>query len=310
MTEQLKQAQALLEMSKSDPSAVDLKEAEDLLKADGNTVRNVTLKALVAVAAEEPDRVASMSEQVIDALDDPFPVASSMAAMVLSVLARDRPEVVRPAVPALIRMLDDETPMFRFRAAGAIMAVCNSHPETFVEHADELVDVLVAGQKIDPQTDVSVTDSQAVPVNGDLSIKEHTFTREQQKQRLRSQSAREVTVNVLVEVAKIDPSVYACRISDLASLTSDSSPPVRGAILDVITRVAEDDPDAVRGSTEVLIDRLDDDDKFVRAGAIQALGAADATEAIEPLREVAESDSDEDVAELARSTVGSLVDTS
>lgn len=309
MSEQLERAQALLETAKSEPAAVDLDVVDDLLGADGNTVRNVTLKALVAVAAEEPDRVASMSERVIDALDDPFPVASSMAAMVLSVVAMSRPEVVRPAVPALIEMLDDETPLFRFRAVGAIAAVSDSHPEALVEHADELVDVLVGGPKIDPQTDVTVTDSQAGPVNGPSSIRENTFARQQQKQQFRSQSARGVTATVLVEVVKVDPSVCARRIADLASLTSDDSVPVRGSILEVIAHVAEDDPDAVQGTTDALLDRLDDDVEFVRMWAIRALAAADATEAIDPLREVTESDPDEDVAELAASTVDSLVDT-
>jgi hypothetical protein len=305
MADRTDRARDLLETAKSEPGAVDLDVARELLTAEGNTTRNVTLKALAVTAVDDPGRVATMSDRIIEALDDPFPVARSTAAGALTVLARTHPGEVRPAVPKLIDQLDDQSPEFRFRVAGAVATVADAYPEAFADYGDELLDVLVHGPTVD--TDVDAVQGLDEPVGGP-SQRRDGIEQQLEQQEQRSQSTREIAASVLIDVAAHEPDDLAGRLSDVESLTTDSSPIVRGAMLEVLAEIAAADPDAVDPVLDAVLERLDDDAPFVRASAIEALRAAGDAAAVEPLREVAESDSDEEIAELAAEAADELAD--
>lgn len=285
----------LVERAGSDPDAIDLEEIEDLLDDDWEEMRNTGLKVLVGLATDDPNRVVPFVDDVIDCLDESYGIARSHAALVLSLLADDHPDLVGPAIPTLIDNLDDPTPLYRYRAARAIARQSQSTPESFVEHADALIDTLIDGPSV----------SKPEPAT-DAGQREIAQTKKEQLEPdfMRSAATKEVVANVLVEVAREDASVCSKRLSDLLPVLSDdeSVPHARGAIVEVIRHVVVADPDTLDATIDPLLGLLDDDATFVRARAIRALGFAEATEAVDPLRTVAESDPDEDVRELAVET--------
>lgn len=283
-SEQLKNLKQLLETADEDPAAVDIEHVEEFLTAEVGEHRNTALKILVVVAQEEPDRVVPIAGSIIDRLDDDYLVASGMATMAVGVLAKHQPDAVRPAVPDLVEKLDHETPLYRFRAAGAIAPLLEAYPEDFAQYGDEIIDVLVEGPRVS-----DTLEEMGQPSDASERDMYEQYTKLLQEDRMRDEGVREILVNVLVEIAKEEPEIPAQRISDLVRLLEDQSPPVRGGAIEVVRHVAENDLAAAESTIDTLLERLNDEQLFVRARAIRTLGFIEATEAIGPLREMAES---------------------
>lgn len=285
----------LVDTAKSDPDAIDLEEIEALLDDDWEEMRNTGLKVLVGVAVDDSDRVVALVDDVIDCLDESYGIARSHAALVLSLLAEDHADLVEPAIPQLVENLTDETPMYRYRAARAVALLAESKPDSFVEHTDELIELLVDGptvSKPNPPDDPS----RRAEFQEQMKQLEPDFAR--------SAATKEVAANVLVEVAREDPTLCVERLEALLPVlrNDDEVPHVRGAVIDVIRYVATADSDASDVAIDALLEHLEDDTTLVRARAIRALGFAEITDAIDSLRTIAESDPDEDVRELAAET--------
>lgn len=308
MEERQTEAHDLLETATSEPETVDLDAVVDLLSVEDSTTRNVALKALGAVAHRHPDRAASVSEPLIASLDDPFPVASNTATIVLGLIAGHSPDVVR-AVPSLIGKLNDEVPQYRFHAAGAIAAVSEGYPEAFVTHSDDLFDFLVGGPRLEGDESGRSDGSLDAALYGSPRQRVDTIRREQQTERRHSQSTREMAAAVLVRVARIAPEVCARRLTDIVTLLEDDAAPVQVAAIEIITHIAENNPAAVEPGLDALIERLDEDVALIRMWAIEALGTAGATGAIDELYEVADTDPDEEVADYAAEIVDTLSET-
>lgn len=280
----------LVETAKSDPESIDPEEIDRLLADDWEEMRNTGLKVLVGLAADDTDRVVPFTEEVIDCLDESYGLARSHAALVCWLVAEDRPDLVVPGIPQLVSNLRDTTPLYRFRAARAVAVLGRSRPEAFVEQTDALVGVIVEGPDLPEPGDPPEPEGEGVDLpEPDLA---------------RSAATKEVAVNVLVEVAGEAPSVVADHLPELLPELSndDSVEHVRGGIVDVVARIARADPDAAEPAVSPLIDLLDDDSTMIRSRAIRALGYAEATEAIGPLQDVAETDPDADVRDLASET--------
>ncbi|TYT61506.1 HEAT repeat domain-containing protein [Natrialba swarupiae] len=302
MAEQNARTKELLDAVQDDPTAIDLELAEELLDAEGASGRATALQAISVIATEEPDRVLEYTDRVVELLDDDVLSVRSTAALALTSLARNRPDTVVPAVPSLVDILGEEPPLFRFRAAGALAPLTADHPDAFVEHTDHLFELLLDGPTFDD-------DPRAIAMSDELSAEEKQRTLstlagrsdEWKRARTRSNAAREVVANVLVEVARVGPEEIESRLDRILEMLSDDDAAVRGAGIEMIRHVAEDDPDAVEDAIDPLLALLDDVE-FVRARTIRALGYAEAGPAIEPLREIASTDSNDDIADLAADT--------
>ncbi|MEY7850607.1 hypothetical protein AB7C87_15575 [Natrarchaeobius sp. A-rgal3] len=302
MTEQSGNMRELLDAVQNDPDAIDLEVAEELLEAEGASGRTTALQAISVIAKEEPDRVLEYTDRVVELLDDDVLSVRTTAALALTSLSRNRPEAVVPAVPALVGILGEEPPLFRFRAAGALAPLTADHATAFVDHTDHLLEVLLDGPTFEE-------DPRSVATSEELSSEEKQRTLstlagrsgEWKRARTRSNATREVAANVLVEVARVDPDQIASRLDRVLETLSADEAAVRGAGVEMVRHVGEDDPDAVEDAIDPLLALLDDV-AFVRARAIRALGYAEATAAIDPLREVATADENDDVADLAADT--------
>ncbi|SEQ91387.1 HEAT repeat domain-containing protein [Natrinema salaciae] len=308
MPTQVPDDEPILETARNEPENVDIDRVVALLDADQGQVRNVALRCLLLVANDDADRVAAIADRVIDCLDDEFSVAGSTATAVLGTIAADRPDAVRPALPTLVETLDEHPPRTGYRAARALGPLLESDPAGFVPEADRLLDVLV-----DPPTvwAPDATELQDVPEERRASIANLLASRRDEiaKDEARTRGIREFAAHALVEVTALEPDAIADRIDELAPALSNDPPLARAATIDAVANVAKADPTVVEPAIGPLIDRLEDDAEFVRAHAVRALGFAEATDAVGPLRDVAD-DGDGELGELAADTADWLAESS
>lgn len=308
MTDQRERAADIVKTVGTDPAAVDIDTVESLLQSDDNEVRNNALKALYPLAKEEPDKVRTIADTIVDCLDDDYRVARSNAIMTVKALADSHPDAVESAIPALVNELDENVPLYRFRAAGAVGKLLESNPEAFIDHADELFDVVVDGPRVELNVEDVYDPDDPKPMNQRRFQRAKAAAEERNRDWKRSQAVLEIAANTLVEVAKADPDACATRLPELEGVISEGEPAVRGAAIEIVRHVAEHDPESIEPLVGPLLERLDDDEEFVRARAIRALGFGKVNEAIDPLREVEAEDQDETVAELAAETANWLTD--
>lgn len=307
MSTQAPDDEAILETARNDPENVDIDAVVALLDAEQGRVRNVALRCLLFVAIDDPDRVAAVADTIIERLDDEFPVAGSTATAVLAKVAAERPETVQPALPTLAEKLDEHPPQTGYRAARALTPLLEDDPSQFVPMADRLLDVLVDPPEVwAPEAD----ELRDLPPEERESITTLLQSRRGEigKDRARARGTREFAAHALVEVTALEPEAIADRLDDLPPALARDPPLARAAALDAVANVARADPAAAAPTVDALIDRLEDDAEFVRAHAVRALGFAEATDAVDPLRELAEGDVDDDIRELAADTADWLAD--
>lgn len=301
--------ESILETARTDPESVDIDTVVGLLDAERGTVRDLALHTLLFVAVDDPDRVAAIGDRVVERLDDEFPVAGSKAAGVLAKISETHPDAVRPAVPALVEKLGEQPPRTGHRAMRALCPFLRDDPTVFVPEADALVDVLIGLPEVWAPTPSELRDlpeGRREATRNLLSSRQSEIAQDV----ARTNGIRAFAAHTLVEVSKLQPGAVTGRLDELSPALSNEPALARAATLDVIANVAKTDPPATAPAIEAVIERLEDDTEFVRAHAVRTLGFAEASEAIEPLRSLAERADDDALGELASQTVAWLEDES
>ena len=309
MASQRARSKELMAAAQSDPDAIALETVDELLDSDDAIGRSAALQALSVIATEDPDRAVEYADRIIELLEDDVLAVSSTAALASMMLARERPESIVPAVPTLVDMLDEDPPLYRYRAAGALAPLTESHAQSFVDHTDQLIAHLVDGPTFTVDAGEIATSDNRSPADKKYELSMLKGRGEElDRSRARSIGTREIIANVLVEVARLDPETCKSRLNDVRPVLFDDEPSVRGAVIELVRHVADHDPTAVEAEIEPLVDLLEDDAEFVRGRAVRALGYAEATEAIEPLRSLAEQEDSDALADLAAETADWLSD--
>lgn len=307
MTERAPADEPILETAREDPAKVDVDKVVSLLEAEQGQVRNVALRCLNLVARDDADRVAPVTDEVIEALDDEFPVAGTTATAVLARIAADRPDAVRPALSKLVENLEENPPLRGYRAARALSPLLEHDPAGFVPEADALLDVLVDPPEVwapSPAELRELPSDERERITSLLASRRDAIAKDVS----RTEGIREFAAHALVEVAEREPDAIADRLEELPPALTNEPALARAATVDVIASVAKADPAAATPTIDALIERLEDDVEFVRVHAVRALGFAEATEAIEPLRDLAAADVDDDLRALADETATWLAD--
>lgn len=309
MTEQTPpEDEPILETARENPEAVDLEKILPLLDREEGQARNVALMVLARVADDDPDRVVDHSDEIVEMLEDGFPVAESSAAQVLANIVHEHPEAVRPAIPELIDMLDQIPPLTGYRAGRSLGPLLDYAPEDFVSEADRLIDV------VNEPPDPGIPDGEELMEMDEDERKELEDRLSSRREEARHDIARcfgirEVAANALVEVTDIEPEAVAPRVEDLVPAFFPDPPVVQAAAIDTVANVGKHDPAAVDPVVDDLIEVTQTQVNSIRAHAIQALGYAGATGAIDPLRELATDDDPEltdELQELAAETADFL----
>ena len=301
MTSQKETARELLATADEAPETLDVDEVLEHVAYRDPTIRTVALRALGAVANDDPERVIPHLEDLRTHLDDEFLASTTAATAVFGFVAEEHPDAVASAVPDLVDLLDQEPPLLRFRAAMALKSLLLEHRDAFVPQADQLVDVLVDG----PRVDIPDPDGPEIPEDQREDVRELIESREKEfnQDAARSKGVFEFAANAVVEIAEEDPDELLDRVDDIATMVDAEQPLVRAAVIDTLATLAETDPDAVAPAVDALRNQLDDEHEYIRAHAVRALGFAEATDAADDVRALAEDDDvDEDLRELAADT--------
>lgn len=304
MSAQPPEDEDILTTAKESPELVDVETLIELFSADTGRVRNEALMALKYVARDDPERVLPHVDEIVERIDDDFPVAGSNALQVLADIAPEYPERVQPALPKLIEKLGEMPPLTGYRAGRALTPLLQHDPEAFEPYADDLIDIvgdppdpgLPRGEELQEMPEEKREKMQDILESRGNAAREDVF---------RCWGIQELATNALVEISESTPEAVAPRIDEVARGLESDALPVRTATLDTIANVAEYDQDAVAPLVDDIVPLAQEGQTTVRAHAIQALGFAGATEAVEDLRAVAESDEPEvteDLADLAIET--------
>ncbi|WP_440767035.1 HEAT repeat domain-containing protein [Natronorubrum sp. DTA7] len=303
MTSQQDRSAQLKAAVQSKSTAIEPSVVEKQLTATGAADRGIALQAVSLLVRESPDQAVAFADRVTELLEDDVLAVRAAAALAAMSLAEHRPESIHQAIPSLVELLDEDPPLLRFRAAGALAPLTDSHPETFSDHVDSLVRSLRHGPRFE-------TDLQSVAQSSDLTAEQKTQrlsvlksrTDELERGKIRSAGTREVIVNTLVEVTRVDPEACTAHRSDLVAALSDDDPAVRAGAVEIVRHLADADPAFAEQTVDPLLTRLEDEAAFARARAVRALGFLEATDAIDPLSELARHESNAELAELAADT--------
>lgn len=308
MSAQPPEDEDILETARESPEEADVDQLVELLGNDTNQIRNVALMSLSYVAQDDPSRVVEHTDEIIERIDDEFPVAGSSALQVLAHIAPDHPEPVLPALPQLIDKLDEMPPLTGYRAGQALGALLQHDPEAFEPYTDDLIDIL--WQPPDPGLPRG-EELREMPKEERQKVQDILESRgnDARKDVFRCWGIQEIAANALVEISEFNPDAVSHRIDEIAEALDAEPPIVQGATLDTIANVGEDDPEAVSHLVDDIVEMTQDGPTSIRAHAVQALGFIGATEAVDDLRAVADSDErevTEDLAELAAETADFL----
>lgn len=269
------------------------------LSAADPTERQRAAREVETLATADADAAVEFVDELVPRLDDESLAVTRAATEALVPIARERPGAVLGALDRLVSLVASETPDVAVAAAETLSVVAVDHPDAVTAHVDQLCAGLAAGEG---STDEELPDSI-----------EHAATREairnvMTEERERTRYVRETVANVVVAAAEADPTCLATTVETLGQLLDDANPVVVGAAVDALGLLGEADADAVAPVRDSLVARLDHDAPTVRARTVRALGLTGDVASRPRLREVAETDPDEDVRELAAETVAFLDD--
>lgn len=270
------------------------------LSAGDPTERRQATIAVETLATTDADAAVAFVDDLTPLLDDESLAVTRGAAEALVPIAERRPGALRDSLDRLVPLVTAEPADVALAAAEALSAVAVDHPDAVGAHVDRLCAGL-AGSEVSAGGD-ELPDSI-----------EHAETREAirnvvTKERERARYVRETAANVVVAAAEADPTCLESTVDTLGDLLDDPNPVVVGAVVDALGLLGEVDADALAPVGEPLRDCLDHDAPTVRARTVRTLGLAGDVASLPRLREVAETDPDEDVRDLAAETVAFLAD--
>lgn len=270
------------------------------LQSDDGGVRLHAANVASFVPREEVETLKAVLPALIDCLDDDKRVIVYQSTIALSLVAEDEPELLEDTVPRLVELLEHDLSLARTMAAKCLGHVALDHPEYFADQVDELVAATATAP-------TEVIDPDHIE-NPDLDrAQRETLRGIEREEGVREQFAREITANLLVELAEYDPALLEPHTETLADLLSGENVPVTTAIADVVAAMAREEPAVVDDAVEPLCAVLDHVDERLVATAVSALGFIGDPAAVDPLRELADDEErDEDLRDLATETADFL----
>lgn len=270
------------------------------LTAPDPTERQEAARTIEARAAADPAAAVQFIDELVLLLDDESLAVTRTAVEALVPITEARPGILRDDLDSLVPLVTAGPADVAVPAAQVLGTVAVDSPDAVAAHVEDLCGWLVAEEL--PAVDDELPDSI-----------EHAATREairntvtEERERLRY--VRETTANVVVAASEADPTCLAGTVDTLGGLLDDPNPVVVGAAVDALGLLAEVDADAVAPVRDSLYPCLDHDAPTVRARTVRTLGLAGDVESLSRLRELADSDPDEDVRELAAETATFLAD--
>ncbi|WP_436923411.1 HEAT repeat domain-containing protein [Halosimplex amylolyticum] len=282
---------------------VDDDEVRAALESTDPVVRQRGTRVCSVLAARDADAVLPLAEDIVARLADDSLAVARHAGTALVSLSEAHPESLRGDLEPVVGFAESDLGGVRMVGARILGNVVVDHPGAVAPYVDRLVTAVADSEGTFTQSDLEehVEAAQAADESAVENVAQ--ANKEEAQKRVVSRAA---LANVVVAVAEDDPDAVADLVDELAPLLADPDPNVVGAALDTFGALAEGDPGSVDPAVDAIADCLDRDDGMLRARAIRTLGFAGATETVDRLRDLAESDEDEDVRDLAAETADYL----
>ncbi|MFC7140092.1 HEAT repeat domain-containing protein [Halosimplex aquaticum] len=282
---------------------VDDEEVRAALGSDDPVVRQRGTRVCATLAARDADAVRPLADDIVARLADDSLAVARHAGTALVSLSEAHPEAVRGDLDPVVDFAESDLGGVRMVGARVLGNVVVDRPAAVAPYVGRLVAAVADAEGTYVQSDLE-EHAEAAQAADDVAAE--NVARANKEEAQKRVVARAALANVVVAVAEDDPDAVAGLVDEVAALLADPDPNVVGAALDTLNAVAEDDPDAVAPAVDAIADCLDHGDEMLRARAVRTLGFAGATETVDRLREVAETDDDEDVRDLAAETADYL----
>lgn len=244
-------------------------------------------------------------EALLPLVDDLAPLLAAdrvsiaqQAGTALLAVAVERPEAVLDAVPQIVTLATNEVNSVRLLGANVLGTLAVEHPAALADDVHRLLPVL--HEKTGPYEP-----SEAVTGVDDEETSQSVAEHEQEEHRMKLESLG-VIANVVVAVVEAEPAALFDHVDEFVELFDHDDASIAGAAVDAVAAIADADPEVAAPAFGALVDCLERDDERVQARAIKALGFLADDRAVAPLRELAETTDDEDVADLAAETAAFL----
>ncbi|ELZ45508.1 hypothetical protein C463_06297 [Halorubrum californiense DSM 19288] len=248
------------------------------IESETGKPRRVALARLAEMAAEAPEACADAVEPMVKLLSDSPPAVQGEALNVLTTVGESKPELTRAGVDLTVALLESAThPLLQNEAVQFL--------DMFAAHDPGAVTAAVPG--------LAALLGEVAPTAGEFLSAEEVP--------LRSNAA-----GVLADIAGEYPTKVKPWVPDAIELLDDPDEQVRHNATAILARVAAEHPDVVPPATEELLAVLDDDLANTRFNACWALNYVNATNTVDTLREIAATDPDTDVREVAQLVVDNL----
>lgn len=278
--------------------SVDHDAVREGLRHDEQRIVWRAISVLDVLAAEDITEIDPFLEELLDLLAVDNAATTQRAGGLLFARARDDPALLVDHVDAVVGLFSFETGGHRNLGANILAKVALEDPGAIAPHFDQVVAAT-------ERTDVIVKTELPEELRNEAEGMEAYHTKDQEETALRF-DARNKLVNVLVAVVEEEPAAVADAAPDVAALLDHDDDIVVSNAIDALAAYAEHEPALVEDHIDALISCLDHEDEQIRARTIRALGFAEATEAVEKLRAVAEDDGEDDVSEMAAETADFL----
>ena len=322
------------------PDPARIEEVIPEIESSDGKAQRVALAHLAEMAAAAPDVCTAAVDLMVELLDNSPPAVQGEALHVLTQIGDSDPELTRAGVPPAVQIVNTSThPLLRNEALQFLVVFAAHDPSAVADvvpqlaallqdeqtdtdaaahilatigrsQPDALVDV-VPKLELFLETEPGRAHTWILAAIGHLSKEHANITVEVIPTAAEFLSAEELTLRsnaagVLADLADEYPTEVEPWVPNAIELMEDADEQVRYNATAILARVAKEYPDSVTPATEQLLDVLDDELDNTRFNACWALNHISATSALEKLREVATTDSDEDVRAVARLAVDSI----
>ncbi|MBX0325145.1 hypothetical protein EGH21_19135 [Halomicroarcula sp. F13] len=279
------------------PESVDPAEVNAALDDDRAPVRQRGARVAVMVAEADADAIRPFVDALGRALRDDNPGVVRTAAAALTEAGTADPAVVAGVLDDAVTLVDSKLGGVRLSGARLLATVAKQEPDRCTP---------IVGTLLDHLGRLPTRDESSVAACVDDRVTQRTVREHEEEEQEYHRIARQVFANVAVAVAEADPSAVADHVDTLADLTAVEEPVVCGAALEVLAAVGRDTPSAVAPVADSVVSCLDDDASVVRARAVKTLGFLEDERYADALREVAETDPNDEVATFADDTAAFL----
>ena len=283
----------------SPQEAVDPTAIRTALNADAASVRQRGARVCKIVSEDDVDTVRPFVSELGRLLSDENPGVVQTATSALTEIATADTTAVVDVLDDVVALGDAELGSVQLSAAQLLRTVANQDPT----HCSSVVDVLLDRLLRPPEVG---SDDQSVATHIEDRVTSRVVQQHEREEQQHEQVARHIFANIAVAVAETEPSALTDHIETVADLTAVEDVVVRGAALDILGPLCRDDPSKVEPFGDVIAACLDTDVSVLEARAIRTLGFLGDAQYADVLREVAATESDEEIAAFAEETAAHL----